>query len=83
MIDRAAYRFRVLSLICVTSLTIPSAMADVEIVKSDYLPHLNGSWCDIRLEGIIATADAAVLDAAECVRATFFIDGSLACKLHQ
>lgn len=76
MIKRAAYRFRVLSLICVTSLTIPSAMADVEIYNVDHLRRLNGFWCDIRLEGNITTADAAVLDAAECALVMMFIHDS-------
>ena len=52
-------------LLVLVALTIPSARADVEIVKSDPLPRLNGSWCDIRLRGDIAPADAIALDASE------------------
>lgn len=57
-------------------LVIPLATADIEVVRTDFSPNLNGDWCDIILKGDISPADAAAVDAAECVRVTMFIHDS-------
>jgi hypothetical protein len=74
--NRRAYVLAILSFGCVIALTNSSAKADVEIVRAEFVPNLNGSWCDLILKGSITAADAALVDATECVRVTMYIHDS-------
>lgn len=75
--SRVVFGLLLLTLFAITPSAIPFAQADVEIERADFLTLLNGYWCDIRLGGDITEADAAALDAAECVRVAMFIHDSL------